>query len=628
MRRSIAFVVALVMGLSIPIAHADDPSVKVTVLATTDLHGNVLNWDYFRNQAYQDRAGHQIGIAQAAGAINQIRAERGADSVIVVDNGDVIQGTPLDTYFAKQAPITTTGATHPMAAAFNTIGYDVTNLGNHEFNYGLNFLAAYQSQLAMPLLGANVINIADGSPAFTPYHLEERTIDGHQVSVGFLGLTTPGSMVWDKAHLDGVLRIEDMVSAAKTWVPKLREAGADVVVVLSHAGLGTSSYSGDLPPENPADEIAKQVPGIDAIVIGHTHRDAPEHWETNTETGNQVLISQPRYWASSVADLNFTLTKKGDDWTVTDSGATAHYSKNFTADPATVAAVQPGHDLTVDYVNTKIATSAQELPAAESRYRDTAIIDYIQMVQTGTVKRALAGGEYANLPVLSLAAPFSRTASFPEGEVTIRDMAGLYIYDNTLQAVLLNGSQVRDYLEYSAKYFAEVPPGGTFDPETMTGVERNGETVRDYNYDIISGLRYEIDLSKPLGQRIVTLQHLDGVPVTDDEQFVVAINNYRASGGGSFPHVATAPVVYNDLVEIRQELIDWAIARQTIDPAEFFVRNWRLVIDGVPVFDDDQWPTTGTPSPTRPSPSPSLPGSPQPSVPATPIKPRPPATGG
>ena len=615
MRRSIVLILALLLGFTAPVAHADD-TVEVTVLATTDVHGHVLNWDYFRNAPYQDRSGHQVGMAQAATAINQIRAERGADSVVVVDNGDAIQGTPLTTYYAKQAPITTTGATHPMAAAFNTVGYDATVIGNHEFNYGLDLLATYEGQLDAPLLAANVVRVADGSNAYTPYHLEKRTIEGQEVTIGILGLTTPGSMVWDKAHLSGVLRIDDMVTSARTWVPRLREAGADVVVVLSHAGVGVSSYTGDLPPENPADEIARQVPGIDAIVVGHTHKDVPEQWETNAATGKKVLLSQPRFWASSVAELTFDLTRDGDGWQVTTKGAKAHYMKDFAPDAKVTEAVKGPHDVTVAYVNTRIATSKEELPATESRYRDTPIIDYIQMVQTATVKKGLAGGRYANLPVLSLAAPFSRTAVFPKGDVTIRDMAGLYIYDNTLQARLLTGAQVRDYLEYSAKYFAEVPPGGTFDPETMTGVERNGEPVRDYNYDIISGLRYEIDLSRPLGQRIVTLQHPDGTPVAADEQFVVAINNYRASGGGIFPHVTDAPVVYDDLLEIRQELIDWASERGVIDQADFFVRNWRLVIDGKPVFEGDVWdtptPPAPSPAPTTPAPGPSKPQPPHP----------------
>ena len=215
----------------------------------------------------------------------------------------------------------------------------------------------------------------------------------------------------------------------------------------------------------------------------------------------------------------------------------------------------------------------------ESRYRDTAIIDFIQQMQTETVDAALQDTAYGDLPVLSIAAPFSREAVFPAGDVTIRDIAGLYIYDNTLEAVTLTGAQVRDYLEYSAKYFAQVPAGAAFDPAADT----NAGGTPDYNYDMLSGIRYEIDLSRPVGDRIVDLTHVDGTPVAADETFVVAVNNYRRSGGGNFPHVSTAPVVYNEQQEIRQLLIEWAQARGVIDPADFADENWQLVVAGVPV---------------------------------------------
>jgi 2',3'-cyclic-nucleotide 2'-phosphodiesterase/3'-nucleotidase len=239
----------------------------------------------------------------------------------------------------------------------------------------------------------------------------------------------------------------------------------------------------------------------------------------------------------------------------------------------------PQHDKTVAYVNQPVAQSTEELSAATSRYEDTAILDYIQQVQTETVTTALEGTPQAGLPVLSVAAPFSRTAVFPAGEVSVRDIAGLYIYDNTLEAVTLTGAQVKDYLEYSAKYFNQTAVGAPVDPETLTNA--GGEP--DYNYDVLSGVTYDVDISKAVGSRIANLSY-DGAAVTPDQQFVVAVNNYRRSGGGGFPHVSEAPVVYQEQVEIRQALIDHAAAAGTIDPAEFFVDNWQLTREGVPVF--------------------------------------------
>lgn len=557
---------------------------ELTVLATTDVHGRVQNWDYFADKPYSDKYGNNVGLANASSVIDAVRAERGEEAVVVVDNGDFLQGTPLTTYYAKQAPITETGEMHPMAAAYNAVGYDVQNLGNHEFNYGLDLLATYEDQVDFPLLAANVVDAQTGEPAFQPYEIITRKVTNNKpVKIGFVGLTTPGSMVWDKANLEGHVEIEDMVESAKKWVPRVRAAGADVVVVLSHAGQGQSSYDvPDLGDENPSDDIARLVPGIDAMVLGHSHQFVEEQFIQNEISGDDVLIVQPRNWAQTVADITFDLEKVEGKWQVAEANGAMLNSADYPADPEVIAATQAAHDTTVEYVNTVIATSTDELPAATSRYEGTAILDYIQMVQAETVREALAGTQYSELPVLSIAAPFSRTAVFPQGDVTIRDMAGLYIYDNTLEGVLLTGAQVKDYLEYSAKYFAQIQPGQAFDPETMTQVEWNGAPVWDYNYDVMSGIDYDINLAKPVGQRIENLT-LNGEPVADDQQFVVAINNYRASGGGAFPYVASAPVVHNDMAEIRQLLIDWAMENEVIDQADFFVDNWRLTFDGEPV---------------------------------------------
>lgn len=588
-RAVIGLAAALSVSVAVPTtvdaAPRNEQRVQLTLLATTDLHGRVQSWDYFQDAPYSDRFGNKVGLSAVSTVVNDVRAERGAESVIVVDNGDFLQGTPLTTYYAKQAPITETGAEHPMATAYNAIGYDAQVPGNHEFDYGLDLLDAYVDDVDFPVLAANVIDTATGEPLLQPYTIITKKLKNKPIKVGILGLTTPGSMIWNKGHLEGRVTIEDMITSARKWVPQVKAAGADVVVVLSHAGIGLSSYdtSTGLGEENPSDQIAAQVPGIDVMVIGHTHRtDAAEQFITNEVTGEQVLLTQPMYWGQSVSDVTIDLQKVKGQWEVTSTAAQAILTGSVEEDPAVVAATDPAHETTIGYVNQVIAQSVTELPATESRYRDTAIIDYIQMVQMETVTAALAGGEYADLPVLSIAAPFSRTAVFPEGDVTIRDMAGLYIYDNTLEAVVLTGAQVKDFLEYSAKYFATVAPGEAFDPELHTSVVYDGQQVWDYNYDIIAGLDYEIDLSQPVGSRIENMS-IDGVAVAADDQFVVALNNYRRSGGGNFPHVSTAPVVYNEMQEIRQLLIDWAVEKGTIDPADFFVQNWTLTSGGVPI---------------------------------------------
>lgn len=315
------------------------------------------------------------------------------------------------------------------------------------------------------------------------------------------------------------------------------------------------------------------------MVVGHSHLDKPSEVVVNEVTGDEVLLTQPYRWGSTVSRVDLSLEKVKGKWDVADAEASAIRTAAYPESPAIVDLVADQHATTVAYVNQVVARSTEELSAVTSRYEDTAIIDFIQQVQTDAVAGSLAGTAYADLPVLSIAAPFSRTAVFPQGDVTVRDIAGLYIYDNTLQAVTMTGAQVKDYLEYSAKYYAQVPVGGTFDPEAHTAA---GGTP-DYNLDIIAGVEYEIDLSQPVGSRIEGLVLADGTPLADDQEVVVAVNNYRRSGGGGFPHIASAPVVYDEQKEIRQLLIDWAQERGVIDPADFADESWWLTIGGTVV---------------------------------------------
>jgi 2',3'-cyclic-nucleotide 2'-phosphodiesterase/3'-nucleotidase len=552
----------------------------LTLLGTSDLHGNVYNWDYYRDAEYDDSAHNDVGVAKLATLVNRIRAERRGKATLVLDAGDTIQGTPLATYYAKQEPITSTGEKHPMARAMNVIEYDAVTLGNHEFNYGLPLLDMWIRQLGFPALAANAVNARDGKPAFLPYIIKKVELedDAPTLRVGILGLTNPGVAIWDKGNVEGKLRFEDMVATAAKWVPIMRARGADIILVSAHGGdNGKSSYGPELPNENPSALIAQQVPGIDAILFGHAHNEIVEKFVTNSKTGEQVLLSEPSKWGQRLTRMDFTLSRERGRWQITGKHATMLNTNTVVEDPQVLAAVRAQHAKTVAYVNKIVARSTVELPGAESRYKDTPILDFVNKVQTEVVTTALAGTQYANLPMLSIAAPFSRTALFPAGDVRIRDVAGLYVFDNTLEAVVLSGAEVKAYLEYSAKYFRTLATGAPVDPATISD-----PAVPDYNYDVLSGVDYDIDISKPVGQRIVTLTRA-GAPVADGDQFVVAVNNYRRSGGGAFPGIVKTQV-YNQQKEIRQLLIDWAQAKGVIDPADFYQPNWRLVREGVPVF--------------------------------------------
>jgi 2',3'-cyclic-nucleotide 2'-phosphodiesterase/3'-nucleotidase len=554
-----------------------------TVMGTTDLHGNVFNWDYFTDNEFDDKAHNDVGLAKISTLVNQVRAEKGRRNTLLIDAGDTIQGTQLSYYYAKVDPITAEGGpVHPMAQAMNAIGYDAAALGNHEFNYGIPVLRKFQEQCRFPLLGANALDAKTLRPAFPPYSMHcLRTPFGRDVKVAVLGLTNPGIAIWDKANVQGKMTFPGLEEQAAKWVPKLRSMGADVVIVSAHSGSsGTSSYGDQLPYiENAAGLVAEQVPGIDAILVGHAHTEIAEYFVTNKETGKQVVLSEPLKWGQRLTLFDFELVWGKGRWTVEKVGAQVLNSNAVEEDPRIVKLLGDEHEKVVAYVNQVIGTNAVEMTSVEAPYKDVAIIDLINHIQADTVRQALASTEYAALPVLSQAAAFSRSAVIPAGEVTIRDVAGLYVFENTLEARLMTGAQMKAYLEYSANYFVRTAAGAEVDPAKLT----NANGTPDYNYDVVSGLTYEIDIAKPVGSRVANVR-FEGAPLADDAKFVFAVNNYRANGGGNFPHVAAAPLLWSNSDEIRNTMIAWVKAKGAIDPAEFASVDWKLTRDGAPVF--------------------------------------------
>ncbi|MEU9414206.1 5'-nucleotidase C-terminal domain-containing protein [Streptomyces sp. NPDC048272] len=582
--------VALAGATSSPAAAAQDGSkgsgprtYSFTVMGTTDLHGNVFNWDYFTDKEFDDKAHNDVGLAKISTLVNGVRAQKGRRNTLLIDAGDTIQGTQLSYYYAKVDPITARrGPVHPMAQAMNAIGYDAAALGNHEFNYGIPVLRKFEEQCDFPLLGANALDAKTLRPAFAPYSVHRlRTPCGRDVKVAVLGLTNPGIAIWDKANVQGKMTFPGLEEQAAKYVPKLRSMGADVVIVSAHSGSsGTSSYGDQLPHiENAAALVAEQVPGIDAILVGHAHTEIPEYRVKNKATGKDVVLSEPLKWGQRLTLFDFELTWSKGSWSVAKVSARVLNSNEVAEDPKIVRLLSDEHRKVVGSVNQVIGTSTQAMSSADGPVKDVPIIDLINHVQAETVKAALAGGEWAALPVLSQASCFSRTAAIPAGQITIKDAAGLYPFENTLEARLLTGAQVKDYLEYSARYYAQTAPGAPVDPAKLT----NAENIPDYNYDAVYGLTYDVDIAQPVGSRITGLS-FQGKAVDPAARFVFAVNNYRASGGGNFPHVPQARQLWANSDEIRNVIIQWVKAKGTVDPALFASVDWRLTRAGVPVF--------------------------------------------
>ncbi|MFG3146907.1 bifunctional metallophosphatase/5'-nucleotidase [Streptomyces sp. NPDC048243] len=556
-----------------------------SILGTTDLHSHVFDWDYYTDAAYQDSKGNSVGVARVATLVKQQRAAKGEDRVLLVDAGDIIQGTSLAYYYARVDPIVGTGGRrgpkHPMAVAMNAMRYDAAALGNHEFNYGIETLRRFEEQCHFPLLGANALDAKTLRPAFQPYTVKRIRVPGApDIKVGILGLTNPGIALWDKDNVSGKMAFTGLVEQAKKYVPRMRALGCDVVFLTDHSGLdGSSSYGDELPyVENASNLVAQQVPGIDAILVGHTHTEVSSYTVTNTETGKDVVLSEPYCYGMRLTVFDFELELVRGQWKVTSTKAQTLNSNTVEEDAEITGLLTADHDLVVRYVNTPVGTCTADLSAAEACWKDVPVMDFIHQVQTAAVATGLSTADAA-LPLISVAAPFSRTADIPRGDVTIRDVAGLYIYDNTLYGKKLTGAQLKDYLEYAAKYYHQVPAGTKVDTATLT----NANSFWDYMYDTAAGVSYDIDIAQPEGSRIKNLTHA-GTPVADDQVFVVAVNNYRANGGSGYPHIAAADIAYSSTNEIRQLMIDYVTAKGSLDPADFAAANWRLTQNGTPVF--------------------------------------------
>jgi 2',3'-cyclic-nucleotide 2'-phosphodiesterase (5'-nucleotidase family) len=520
-------------------ASASSPSVDLVVAATTDVHGRLRGWDYFANAADSAR-----GLARAATIVDSVRAAN-PGRVVLVDGGDLLQGNPL-AYVAARVSADTLS---PIVAAMNAMRYDAAAIGNHEFNYGIDLLNRAVGQASFPFLSANSY-LPDGRHAYQPWHIVER--DG--VKVGIVGATTPGVMVWDRDNVSGRLQVNDAVPAVRAAVAEVRAAGADVVVVVAHSGLDEpASYdtaATGVASENVSARLAKEVPGIDLIVFGHSHEEVAD-----TVIGTTLLV-QPRNWAASVAVAHLRVERAGGRWRVVDRQASLVPAAGHAESEAVLAATLPSHVETVAYATTTIGITPVAWRADSARVADTPLIDFILEVE-----RKAAGADLAST------AAFSLDATLGPGAITVAQVAQLYPYDNTLRAVRISGSQLREYLEHSARYYETYvrDAGSLIDPD-----------VPGYNFDIVAGADYTLDLSKPVGSRVTRLA-VKGKPVKPTDSFTMALNNYRRTGGGGYAMLRGAPVVFDGQLEIRQLLIDEVKRRFTLDPADYFTPNWRIV---------------------------------------------------
>lgn len=546
-RLASAFRIALVgSAIGAPLARplpAQPARVNIVIAATTDVHGRLRGWDY-----YDNRSDPANSLAAAATIVDSVRLAN-PGGVVLVEGGDILQGNPLTYVVARVAP----PPVHPVIASMNVMRYDAAVLGNHEFNYGVPLLSRAMSQAGFPFLAANIRD-ARGRPFVAPLTMLERK----GVRIAIVGGTTPGTMVWDRENMKAAgLTVGDIVPAVKAAVADAKRRKADVVVALLHSGLdGPASYdtiATGLPSENVAARLPREVDGLDVVVFGHSHREVVD------STINGVLVMQPRNWAASVALGTLTLEKRKRKWTVVARKGQSVRVAGHRESPDVLAASATSHRTTLAWVSAPVGRTAVAWPADSARVADMPITDLVNEVM-----RRETGAD------LSATAAFSLDAGLDAGAITQATLSRLYPYDNTLRSVRISGRQLREFLEHAARYYrsleadGSVPAGGIVDP-----------TVPGYNFDVVAGAEYTIDLRQPVGRRITRLL-FNGQAVAPTDSFTLALNNYRQGGGGGYAMLAGAPVVYQKDLDIRQLIIDDVRQAGSLDPSRYATRNWTL----------------------------------------------------
>ena len=621
--RSVALVLCLLAGCSAPRpdpragrpaqpAIADGTRAQLAILESTDIHSNILSYDYYR--LADDPS---IGLARMATLVKQARAE--FPNTMLFDDGDTIQGTALADFQADVKPV---ACDEELAVyrAMDALGYDGGTIGNHEFNYGLPFLsqvtgrpmnvdgvdARHCKGPSFPLVLSNVFSKRDDKPIYAPYSWVDKVLkvrDAHgrdseaPIRIGFIGFTPPSIMQWDKRNLEGKVYTKDVVESAREFLPELRAHNVDLVIAISHGGIDTSPYA---PMMENANAYLAQEQGIDVLLLGHSHAAFPDPGNAKSRFANLPNVDNQRgfvhgkpavmgnYWGKSLGVIDLALVRNDGHWQIDAAATHAEVRDVKRADGTAVAPdteiaalVKPTHDATIAYVSTPIGDSDFPMTTYFADVGDVTALQPVNMAQREYVESYIAKNlpQYAGIPVLSAAAPFKGGFGGPTdytdiaaGPLAIHNAADLYLYPNTLTAVKIDGALLKGWLEHAAERFNRI------DPEKRDAQDLVNRKFPSYNFDVIQGgITYSIDVTQPESRRISDLR-FRGKPVTAEQSFIVVTNNYRASGGGRFPGLDGSNIVLSAPDANRDVLIDWVRERKHLArTANGTDRNWRFV---------------------------------------------------
>ena len=566
-------------------------SVDLQILGTTDIHTNLANYNYFL-----DAESATVGLANTATLIEQARAKN--PNTLLFDNGDLIQGTPLGSYKALEN-VLKPGEVHPAIAALNALKYDGGTLGNHEFNYGLEFLDEVLNDAKYPVVNANTYDAKTKKHMYEPYViLDKEVVDNtgkkHTLKVGVTGIVPTKIVEWDAIHLAGKVEMQEPVEAVKEVVPEMQKAGADIIVVLSHSGIGEDTYVKGA--ENVGYQIS-EIEGVDALITGHSHLTFPGDYKNlkNVDQEKGTINGVPTVMAGSYGSylgvIDLKLEQQGSKWAVVDGQGSIRSIKQEGLKPSKTVldAIKEAHEGTLKYIRQPVGETTAPIHSYFSMVQDDSSIQIVTQAQKWFIEKELKGTADENTPLLSAGAPFKAGSrnnpadytNIPVGPLAIKNMADIYHFDNTVATIKVTGAEAIEWLEMAAGIFTTIDPNKT---EEQNIIDPEG---RSYNFDVLDGLTYQIDVtSSPKydrsgklvdekANRIKNVQY-NGKPIDLKQEFIIITNNYRVGGsyGATFKN-ADGSNVTNYAYENRQAVIDYIMENKTINPAAD--NNWSFV---------------------------------------------------